>query len=127
MDTRNIADTRDGPSSETRLDIFRLLVRAGAGDGLAVGVIAERLGISASTLAFHLRSLVGAGLLADALKPIGEPSCFARGPETPPPPVWRFWQSADRRGQFVSAARTNFIFLQRWLLFALMLEKCWKA
>ena len=63
MDTRNIADTLDGLSSETRLDIFRLLVRAGGGDGLAVGVIAERLGISASTLAFHLRSLVGAGLV----------------------------------------------------------------
>ena len=63
MDTQNIANTLDGLSSETRLDIFRLLVRAGGGDGLAVGVIAERLGISASTLAFHLRSLVGAGLV----------------------------------------------------------------
>ena len=40
MDTRNIADTLDGLSSETRLDIFRLLVRAGGGNGLAVGVIA---------------------------------------------------------------------------------------
>ena len=63
MDTRNIANTLDGLSSETRLDIFRLLVLQAGGDGLAVGVIAEQLGISASTLAFHLRSLVGAGLV----------------------------------------------------------------
>ena len=36
--------------------------------------------------------------------------------------VWRFWQSADQRGQFVSAARINFVFLGRCLLFAFMLE-----
>ena len=36
--------------------------------------------------------------------------------------VWRFWQSADQSGQFVSAARTNFVFLGRCLLFAFMLE-----
>ena len=36
MDTQNIANTLDGLSSETRLDIFRLLVREGGGDGLAV-------------------------------------------------------------------------------------------
>ena len=36
--------------------------------------------------------------------------------------IWQFWQSADRLGQFVSAARTNFIFLGRCLLFAFMLE-----
>ena len=40
MDTRNIADTLDGLSSESRLDIFRLLLRAGGDNGLAAGVIA---------------------------------------------------------------------------------------
>ena len=51
MDTQNIANTLDGLSSETRLDIFRLLVRAGGGDGLAVGVIA---GLGFSWFAFRL-------------------------------------------------------------------------
>ncbi len=46
----------------TRLEIFRLLVRAGA-DGLSVGRIAEALGIDANgRLTFHLKELVGAGL-----------------------------------------------------------------
>lgn len=47
----------------TRLQIVRLLVRAG-GDGLAIGELQSRLGVPASTLAFHLRGLVSAGLVA---------------------------------------------------------------
>jgi len=47
----------------TRLQIVRLLVRAGA-EGLAIGELQSRLGVPASTLAFHLRGLVSAGLVA---------------------------------------------------------------
>lgn len=47
---------------ETRLEVFRLLVRAG-NEGLAVGRIAEGLGIEANgRLTFHLKELVAAGL-----------------------------------------------------------------
>lgn len=46
----------------TRLDIYRLLVRAGL-DGLNIREIQTRLGIPASTLAFHLRGLVNAELV----------------------------------------------------------------
>jgi len=47
---------------ETRLQVFRLLVGAGA-DGLSVGKIAEALGVEANgRLTFHLKELVGAGL-----------------------------------------------------------------
>jgi ArsR family transcriptional regulator len=46
----------------TRLQIVRLLVRSGRG-GLTIGEIQARLGIPASTLAFHLRGLVIAGLV----------------------------------------------------------------
>ncbi len=46
----------------TRLDIFRLLVRAGC-DGLSISEVRDRLGIPMSTLAFHLRGLVQAGLI----------------------------------------------------------------
>ena len=47
---------------ETRLQIFRLLVQAGA-SGLSVGKIAEALAIEANgRLTFHLKELVGAGL-----------------------------------------------------------------
>lgn len=46
----------------TRLQIFRLLVRAGS-EGLPVGRIAEALGVEANgRLSFHLKELVVAGL-----------------------------------------------------------------
>ena len=47
---------------ETRLEIFRLLVRAGK-DGLIVGEIGRHLGMAPSTLAHHLGALVAAGLV----------------------------------------------------------------
>lgn len=47
----------------TRLQIVRLLVRAGS-EGLAIGELQSRLGVPASTLAFHLRGLVSARLVA---------------------------------------------------------------
>lgn len=46
----------------TRLEIVRLLVRAGD-EGLPIGELQIRLGIPASTLAFHLRGLVTAKLV----------------------------------------------------------------
>jgi len=49
-------------SQESRLDIFRLLVQAGAA-GLPAGGIAERLNLPAATLSFHLNQLKHAGLV----------------------------------------------------------------
>ena len=47
---------------EARLDVYRLLVRAGE-DGLIVNDLAAHTALPASTLAHHLRTLVGAGLV----------------------------------------------------------------
>jgi ArsR family transcriptional regulator len=47
---------------EHRLTIFRLLVEHGP-EGLAAGVIAERVGLQPSSLTFHLQHLTRAGLL----------------------------------------------------------------
>ena len=47
---------------DTRLSIFRLLVRAGE-EGLSVGEIGQHLGQAPSTLAHHLSTLVDAGLV----------------------------------------------------------------
>jgi ArsR family transcriptional regulator len=49
-------------AQETRLDIYSLLVEAGA-QGLAAGRLGERLGLPAATLAFHLKELKHAGLI----------------------------------------------------------------
>jgi DNA-binding transcriptional ArsR family regulator len=48
--------------NRTRLEILRLLIKAGP-DGLPIGDIQSRLDIPASTLAFHIRGVVGAGLV----------------------------------------------------------------
>jgi ArsR family transcriptional regulator, arsenate/arsenite/antimonite-responsive transcriptional repressor len=69
--TRDSSDARNSAARamsmgsatpNTRLQIVRLLVRAGS-DGLPIGEVQARLGVPASTLAFHLRGLVTAGLV----------------------------------------------------------------
>jgi ArsR family transcriptional regulator len=49
-------------SQDTRLQIVRLLVKAGSG-GLAAGVIGEAVGASSSKASFHLSHLERAGLI----------------------------------------------------------------
>jgi DNA-binding transcriptional ArsR family regulator len=49
-------------AQDSRLEVFRLLVQAGP-QGLAAGEIAERLGVPASTLSFHVKALAQAGLV----------------------------------------------------------------
>lgn len=49
-------------AQETRLSVFRLLVRASK-EGLSAGEIAEALSVPAPTLSFHLKELTQAGLV----------------------------------------------------------------
>jgi ArsR family transcriptional regulator, arsenate/arsenite/antimonite-responsive transcriptional repressor len=49
-------------AQEHRLAAYRLLVQAGP-DGMAAGVLAEALGIPASSLSFHLSQLSHSGLV----------------------------------------------------------------
>jgi DNA-binding transcriptional ArsR family regulator len=51
-------------AQESRLRVFRLLVSSGT-RGLAAGEIADRLGIPAATLSFHLKELTQAALIVD--------------------------------------------------------------
>jgi ArsR family transcriptional regulator, arsenate/arsenite/antimonite-responsive transcriptional repressor len=50
-------------AQDTRLDVFRLLVQAGA-EGLPAGRIGDRLGLPSATLSFHLNQLRQAGLVS---------------------------------------------------------------
>jgi len=66
MESRRIAtaaalEAFGGLANEHRLAIFRLLVQAGP-EGLPAGDIADKLGIPASSLSFHLAHLTRAGL-----------------------------------------------------------------
>ena len=49
-------------AQDSRLEVYRLLVQAGP-DGMAASEIAERLGIPANTLSFHLKTLSHAELV----------------------------------------------------------------
>lgn len=62
MEIKSAIDALAALAQESRLAVFRLLVREGP-DGLAAGSIAELLGIPAPTLSFHLGQLSAAGLV----------------------------------------------------------------
>ncbi|OWU84487.1 ArsR family transcriptional regulator [Oceanicola sp. 22II-s10i] len=49
---------------ETRLDVFRLLVRAGA-DGMAAGDLSTALGVRQNTMSANLSVLLNAGLVTN--------------------------------------------------------------
>lgn len=49
-------------AQESRLSVFRLLVQAGS-EGMAAGVLGERLAIPPATLSFHLKTLSHAKLV----------------------------------------------------------------
>lgn len=49
-------------AQDHRLAAYRLLVQAGT-DGMAAGLLAERLGVPASSMSFHLAQLTNAGLI----------------------------------------------------------------
>src|SRR5687767_2900397 len=49
-------------AQDTRLAIFRLLVEAGP-EGVAAGVVGEKLDVPAATLSFHLKTLAQGGLV----------------------------------------------------------------
>ncbi|MTI09985.1 ArsR/SmtB family transcription factor [Curvivirga aplysinae] len=63
QETEQIAECLDALGNPTRLDLFRLLVRAG-GEGRTVGQIQEALAIPASTLSHHLKLLELVGLVS---------------------------------------------------------------
>ena len=67
MDSQNVIATLSALAQETRLNIFRELVKSHAPDadqgGLAAGGLASLLGVSASSLSFHLKEMQWAQLV----------------------------------------------------------------
>ena len=62
MDKNAALDALSALGQETRLDVFRLLVQAGAA-GMPAGEIAARLGTMQNTMSSHLKILDHAGLV----------------------------------------------------------------
>ncbi|MEZ5913782.1 MAG: helix-turn-helix transcriptional regulator [Paracoccaceae bacterium] len=65
LDLVRAASTFAALGSEQRLAVLRTLVRAGP-EGLTIGVLGERAGVTGSTLTHHMRILAGAGLVTQA-------------------------------------------------------------
>jgi ArsR family transcriptional regulator len=62
MDSNLVVRALGALAHESRLAVFRLLVVAGA-DGMAAGEIAQQIGLSPSSLSFHLKDLSHADLV----------------------------------------------------------------
>lgn len=62
MDLSTTASRLEALGNETRLAIYRILVRAGP-DGLPVGELQRRTGAARSTLSHHLHRLIAVGLV----------------------------------------------------------------
>ena len=62
MEQRTAISALTALAHETRLDVFRLLVRAGP-QGLTAGTVCERLKVPGATLSFHLKELRNAGMV----------------------------------------------------------------
>ena len=63
MDIAATARCLEALGNETRLQVYRILVRAGH-DGLSVGDLQQRTGVVRSTLSHHLHKLIGVGLVS---------------------------------------------------------------
>jgi hypothetical protein len=98
---------------------------------LTVGALGLDFAIAKTLAAIGLGLLGGlgtawmarAGLLDDPLRPgIGNGGCGGAKIRNPKPPVWSFWQEADRRQKFAREAGRSALFLGKWLTFAFILE-----
>ncbi|MCW2308265.1 ArsR/SmtB family transcription factor [Rhodobium gokarnense] len=62
MEKQTALNALSALAQETRIDVYRLLVKAGP-EGMAAGAIAEKLGVMPNTLSSHLGILSNAGLV----------------------------------------------------------------
>ncbi len=62
LDITRAASTFAALGSEQRLQVLRILVRAGP-DGLTIGDLGARSGVTGSTLTHHMKILAAAGLV----------------------------------------------------------------
>ena len=106
--------------SSPLIDPASVVITAGAlGWPFAIGraVIAVSLGLLGG---FALKAMMSRAVFQSPLRRAPVPSCG--GGSTRGAVEWRFWQSPSRVAAFQSEARTNGLFLVKWLAFAYVLE-----
>ncbi|MBE1283819.1 MAG: permease [Rhodobacteraceae bacterium] len=108
--------------SSPLIDPPTLLITAGAlGWPFAIGkaVAAVALGLFGG---FLVKALASQGAFSAPLKVYEQKSCCGCGPKQPEKPVWKFWQSDERRVVFRKEFVNNGLFLLKWLALAYVLE-----
>ncbi|PWJ16493.1 permease [Jannaschia seohaensis] len=92
----------------------------GAEFAIAKTLAAIGLGIFGG-LVVHV--LARGGALADPLREgVGNGGCGGSKIRAPKPPVWRFWQDAERRAKFAKVSVDTTLFLAKWLTLAFLIE-----
>ncbi|WP_412050911.1 permease [Hoeflea sp. Naph1] len=108
--------------SSPLIDPPTLLITAAAlGWPFAIGkaVSAVALGLFGG---FAIKAAMGAGWFAEPLRPIKQSRCGCGPDPFTGKPVWRFWQTQERRETFRAELIANGIFLIKWLALAYVLE-----
>lgn len=62
MKTNDAVKALGALAQDSRLDVFRLLVRKGQ-PGMAAGELSDHFGLPPATMSFHLKELTNAGLI----------------------------------------------------------------
>ncbi|MFQ6548916.1 permease [Aestuariibius sp. 2305UL40-4] len=103
-----------------------LITAAALGWPFAVGkaVSAVALGLFGG---FAIRAVTRTGWLSDPLRVRQNTGCGCGPSPFSGRPVWRVWTEPDRRTTFAREARTNALFLLKWLALAYVLEALLKS
>ncbi|MDU8944763.1 permease [Ovoidimarina sediminis] len=97
------------------------ITAGGIGTGFAIGktIAAVALGLFGG---FAVMAMKANPVFADPLRPVENRGCGCGPSPFKGAPVWRFWNDPARRATFFEAARSNLIFLGKWLALAYLLE-----
>jgi ArsR family transcriptional regulator len=123
MDTKQAIGALAALAQESRLAVFRLLVKQGP-TGMAASKIGEQLGVAPSSLSFHLKELSHAGLIVsrqdgrfviyaaqfttmNALLGFLTESCCGGNPCSPVAPICCAEEGAAVGGAGLDAARST--------------------
>lgn len=105
------------------MDPSMFVMTAGTlGTGFAVAKTVAAIGIGLFG-GFGTLALMHTGHFAEPLREgIGNGGCAGSRIRNPKQVVWRFWGEEGRRAAFASSARSNLLFLGKWLALAFVLE-----
>lgn len=107
--------------SSPLIDPPAFLITAGAlGWPFAVGKATAAVAVGLLG-GFAVGAVLRMGFFADPMRPRNAGGCCGSSPFSGKP-VWAFWREARRRGTFVLEARSNLLFLLKWLALAYLLE-----